>query len=96
MRRQIWLLAMLGLCAVGPVEAQTFLTFHCRDGSEFVAAFYQGDNRAHVQLDGKAMALSRRLALRGQRYGKGNVTLRIGKAGVILKRGRRATECLAE
>ena len=79
-----------------PAGAQTFLTFHCKDGSEFVAAFYEGDRRAHVQLDGKAIALSRRLSLSGTRFVKGDITLRITKAATTLKRGKRTTECSAD
>ena len=29
-----------------PAGAQTFFTYRCRDGSEFIAAFYEGDSRA--------------------------------------------------
>ena len=75
------------LCAAGfllgqpPASAQTFRTYHCRDGSEFVVAFYTGDKTAHVQLDGKAMALRKRLAVSGSRWTKGDITLRMTKTG---------------
>jgi len=78
-----------------PTGAQTFFTYHCRDGSEFVAAFYEGDRRAHLQLDGKAIALSRRPSFSGPRYVKGDITMRIGKTATTLKRGKRTTECSA-
>jgi len=61
--------------------------------SEFVLAFYEGDRRAHVQLDGKALALSRRPSFSGPRYGRGDVTLTIGKTALTLKRGKRTTTC---
>jgi membrane-bound inhibitor of C-type lysozyme len=77
------------------VVAQTFLTYSCLDGSEFVVAFFPGDRSAHLQLDGKAMALSRRLSLSGTRYAKGDITLRTAKSGTTLTRGRRSTECTA-
>jgi membrane-bound inhibitor of C-type lysozyme len=79
-----------------PVFAQTFLTYRCHDGSEFVVAFYEGDKRAHLQLDGKAVALPKRIALSGSRYAKGDITLRITKMVTTLKRGKRLTECAAE
>jgi len=76
-----------------PAGAQTFFTYRCRDGSEFIAAFYEGDSRAHLQLDGKAVALSKRMSVSGSRYAKGDTTLRITKTGTTLKRGKRLTEC---
>ena len=76
--------------------AQTFLTYRCRDGSEFIVAFYDGDKRAHLQLDGKAVALQRRMSIAGPRYAKGDITLRITKTVTTLKRGKRLTECTTE
>jgi len=96
MRRQRFI-ALLGATAVLagqlPVYAQTFFTYRCRDGSEFVAAFYEGDTRAHLQLDGKALALSKRISMSGSRYAKGSITLRITKTATTLKRGKQVTEC---
>ena len=79
-----------------PVYAQTFSTYRCRDGSEFVAAFYEGDRRAHLQLDGKALTLPKRISMSGSRYAKGDVTLRITKTATTLKRGKWLTECSAK
>jgi membrane-bound inhibitor of C-type lysozyme len=79
-----------------PVFAQTFLTYRCHDGSEFIVAFYEGDKRAHLQLDGKAIALSRRISLSGFRYTKGDITLKITKTVTTLKRGKQLTECVAD
>ena len=76
--------------------AQTFLTYRCRDGSEFILAIYEGDKRAHLQLDGKAVALQRRMSFAGSRYAKGDITLRITKTVTTLKRGKRLTDCVAE
>ena len=86
------------LLAVTPQSfAQNFTTYHCRDSTEFVAAFYYGDSRAHLQLDGKAIALGKRFALSGRRYARGDTTLRFAKNGVVtLKRGRTTTECSAD
>jgi len=63
-----------------PACAQTYFTYHCRDGSEFVAAFFEGDRRAHLQLDGKAVTLPKRVSMLGSRYAKGGTTLRIKNA----------------
>lgn len=93
------LIAFLGAAGILagqlPAGAQTFSMYRCRDGSEFVAAFYDGDSRAHLQLDGKAVALPKRMSLSGSRYAKGGITLRITKAATTLKRGRQSTECKA-
>jgi membrane-bound inhibitor of C-type lysozyme len=79
--------------------AQTFLTFHCGDGTEFVAAFYRGTRSAYLQLDGKSMTLPRRTSLSGERYSAGDITLRVREHSATLSRGRylsrnlRSTEC---
>ena len=79
-----------------PAAAQTFSTYRCQDGSEFVAAFYREDTRAHLQLDGKAVALPKRVSLSGSRYAKGGVTLRITKTATTLRRGKQLTECTVQ
>jgi membrane-bound inhibitor of C-type lysozyme len=95
--RFIALLGAIGILAGQlPADAQTFSTYRCRDGSEFVAAFYEGDTRAHLQLDGKALTLPKRISTSGSRYAKGDVTLRMTKAATTLKRGKRVTECSAK
>lgn len=93
--RGLFALIGMAVCLIGqsPVVAQTFLTYHCRDGSEFVVAFFEGDRAARIQLDGKAMTLPRRASISGSRYKKGDVTLRIAKTVTTLKRGNRSTEC---
>jgi membrane-bound inhibitor of C-type lysozyme len=72
------------------VSAQSrFQTYHCADGTQFVVGFFQYDSRAHLQLDGHAVTLRKRLALSGSRYTGGGVTLRITKAGLTtLKHAR--------
>jgi len=79
----------------GIAMAETFRTYVCDDGSQFVAAFYPSDpKRAHLQIDGRAVSLRKRLALSGARYSGGGVTLSILKAGTTVKRGKRpATAC---
>src|SRR6187455_3105210 len=94
MRRHRFLafLGAIGILASQlPAYAQTFSAYRCRDGSEFVAAFYEGDRRAHLQLGGKALTLPKRISVSGSRYAKGDVTLRITKTATT--RGKRLTEC---
>ncbi len=95
--RTIALLAAAGfLAAALPAAAQqNFITYHCADGTEIATGFYRGDSRIHIQLDGKALALPKRLSLSGTRFAKGSVTLTIAKDGqtATLKRGRVATAC---
>jgi len=73
---------------------ETFRTYRCYDGSQFVLAFFEGDKRAHVQLDGKAMTLRKRLSLSGARYAKGDISMRIKGTDIILRRGKQSTECI--
>jgi membrane-bound inhibitor of C-type lysozyme len=81
--------------ATSSASAQTFQNYGCADGSTFIVAFYPYDKRAHVQLDGRAMALSKRLSLSGARYVRGDVTLKVAKSGAAtLRHGRRpVTAC---
>jgi membrane-bound inhibitor of C-type lysozyme len=96
MRRHL-VIVFVGAAGILPglltADAQTFFAYRCSDGSEFIAAFYEGDSRAHLQLDGKAMALRKRMSMSGSRYAKGDTTLRITKTATTLKRGKRSTEC---
>jgi len=73
----------------------TFKNYRCADGTQFVVGFFQYDSRAHLQLDGKALTLPKRVALSGSRYQGKGVTLRITKAGVTtLKHAKRpVTTC---
>jgi len=85
--------AMLG-AGVLPAAAQTFKTYGCADGSQFIAGFFDYDKRAHLQIDGKAVALTRRISLSGARYSGGGIVLSIGKARTTIKRGKRpASAC---
>lgn len=99
MRRHMFITFFVGagvLAGQFPGGAQTFFTYRCGDGSEFIAAFYEGDSRAHLQLDGKATTLPKRMSMSGSRYAKGSITLRITKTATTLKRGKRSTECKAQ
>jgi membrane-bound inhibitor of C-type lysozyme len=99
LKRRAFIVLLGGAAAIGigqpPVVAQSFLTYSCLDGSEFVVVFFAGDRSVHLQLDGKAVSLPRRLSLSGTRYAKGDIALRITKSVTTLTRGRRSTECTA-
>jgi membrane-bound inhibitor of C-type lysozyme len=90
--------AMVALAAgASPAAAQTFKTYACADGSQFIVGFFQYDKHAHLQIDGKAVALKKRIALSGARYSGGGITLNIGKAGTTIKHGKRpASACSAQ
>src|SRR3954453_9241192 len=103
MRRVIHRTLLLALGAACPAAsataiAETFQTYVCADGSQLVAAFYPQDPRhVHLQLDGRAVALTRRVALSGVRYTGQGITLKISKAGASMQRSRRpAASCSAQ
>ena len=84
--------------ATAPTAAyaqSTFRNYRCADGAQFIVGFFQYDSRAHLQLDGKALTLKKRMALSGSRYSGKGVTLRITKAGTTtLKHAKRpVTTC---
>ncbi len=90
------------LCAAAVATApsaafaqSSFRNYRCADGAQFIVGFFQYDSRAHLQLDGKALTLPKRVALSGSRYQAKGVTLRITKAGVAtLKHAKRpVTTC---
>jgi membrane-bound inhibitor of C-type lysozyme len=81
--------AILATAGVSPAAAQTFRTYDCADGTQFIVAFYQYDKRAHLQIDGKAVALNKRIALSGARYSGGGIVLKVGRAGATIKHGKR-------
>jgi membrane-bound inhibitor of C-type lysozyme len=88
--------AILFLATAGPsaASAQTFQTYRCSDGSQFIVGFFEYDPRAHLQIDGRAVTLGKRLALSGSRYSGGGVTLKISKTGTTIKHAKRpATAC---
>jgi membrane-bound inhibitor of C-type lysozyme len=78
-----------GATGASIASAQTFQNYRCNDGTQFIAGFFQSDSRAHLQLDGKAVTLARRLALSGSRYSGSGVTLKITRAGTTLKHAKR-------
>jgi membrane-bound inhibitor of C-type lysozyme len=75
-------------------HAQTFESYRCADGTRFIVGFHQYDSRAHLQIDGRAVALTKRLALSGARYSGGGVTLEITTAGTTIRHVKRpVTSC---
>ena len=85
--------AVLFVAAIGslPAWAQTFQSYRCADGTQFLVGFFQNDSRAFLQIDGRAVTLPRRLTLSGSRYSGGGVTLKITRAGTTVKRAKRPT-----
>jgi len=53
--------------------------------------FFEYDKRAHLQIDGRAVTLARRLALSGSRYSGDGVTLKIDRAGITIRHAKRPT-----
>jgi membrane-bound inhibitor of C-type lysozyme len=79
-----------------PAAADNIAVYQCADGSQFALAFYEADTTARIQLNGKAVALPKRLSLSGTRYAANGITLRIGKDGTTLKHpGLPQTTCKA-
>jgi membrane-bound inhibitor of C-type lysozyme len=91
-------LVVSSLAFAGPAVAQsTFYVYRCADGSRLAVALFDGDSRAHIQLNGKALTLPKRLALSGTRYSASGVTLRMTKDATTLKNGRLPlTTCTAQ
>jgi membrane-bound inhibitor of C-type lysozyme len=77
------------LAAVPRATAQSFQTYRCADGTQFIVAFYAYDTHAYMQIDGRPVTLARRLVLSGSRYSGGGVTLKITKAGTTVRHARR-------
>lgn len=75
-------------------SAQTFQSYRCADGTQFILGFYQYDKRAYMQIDGTAVPLAKRLTLSGARYSGAGVTLKVGKTGTTVKHLKRpVTSC---
>jgi|SRR5690242_6001046 membrane-bound inhibitor of C-type lysozyme len=70
-----------GLLGARQADAQTFRTYRCVDGTQFIVAFYGDDKRAFLQIDGEPATLAKRLAVSGARYSGAGITLRIDKTG---------------
>src|ERR1700676_2556941 len=74
-----------------PAFAQTFRSYRCADGSQFIVGFFESDSRAHLQIDGGTVTLGKRLALSGSRYSGGGVALKIIIDGTTVTEEKRPT-----
>ncbi|MEK9280136.1 MULTISPECIES: MliC family protein [unclassified Bradyrhizobium] len=86
MGRHKAIILAFGLLAGGtfqarPASAQTFQTYRCADGTQFIVGFYDYDKRAFVQIDGEPITLAKRLTVSGARYSGAGITLKFGKTG---------------
>ena len=70
-----------GILGSRQADAQTFQTYRCADGTQFIVGFYDDDKRAFLQIDGEPVTLAKRLAVSGARYSGAGVTLKIPKTG---------------
>src|ERR1700730_19414191 len=75
-------------------HAQSFESYRCADGTQFIVGLYPYNSRAHLQIDGRAVTLKKRLAVSGARYSGSGVTLAITKAGTTIRHiKQRASAC---
>ena len=72
---------LAGTIGARPAAAQTFKTYRCADGTQFIVGFYDYDKRAFLQIDGEPVTLAKRLTVSGARYSGAGITLVIGKTG---------------
>jgi membrane-bound inhibitor of C-type lysozyme len=90
-------MVLLLMLFAGSARAQTFVSYTCADGSNISAAFYKGEKRMHMQLDGRAVVLPQRLAASGARYAKSGVSFWIKGLDATLRRPKtKATLCRAQ
>ena len=92
----IWatIFALGALAQPSPASAQTFDTYRCADGTQFILAFYPRDKRAYLQIDGHAVRLKKTLTVAGRRYAGSGVSLTLTTRGVLLRHARRpVTAC---
>jgi membrane-bound inhibitor of C-type lysozyme len=82
--------------AADSARAQNIVYYTCRDGSVFNAAFFTGERRVFLQLDGHALTLPQRLSASGKRYSKAGVTFRVKGDTATIKRGGKTTDCWPE
>ncbi|SFH88234.1 MliC family protein [Bradyrhizobium sp. cf659] len=83
-----------GIFGMRQAGAQTFQTYRCADGTQFIVGFYDEDKRAFLQIAGEPVTLARRLAVSGARYSGAGITLTVGKTGTTIKHLKRpATAC---
>lgn len=79
---------------IPPIAAQTFDSYRCVDGTQFVLAFYPHDKRAYIQIDGHSVELKKSLTLSGRRYSGSGVSLVMTSSGALVRHARRpVTAC---
>jgi hypothetical protein len=82
------------LAGVRPVSAQTFQSYRCADGTQFIVGFYDYDNRAFVQIDGNSVPLAKRPTVSGIHYSGAGISLKVGKMGTTVRHLKRpVTAC---
>jgi membrane-bound inhibitor of C-type lysozyme len=82
------------LAQASTASAQTFDSYRCVDGTHFILAFYPGDKRAYLQIDGRAVTLKKTLAVSGGRYSGSGVRLILTATGASIRHVRRpVTAC---
>ncbi|WP_314950359.1 MliC family protein [Bradyrhizobium cosmicum] len=93
----LWGITMLsgGIVSMQQAEAQTFRTYRCADGTQFIVGFYDEDKRAFLQIDGEPVTLAKRLTVSGARYSGAGITLKIPKSGAATVKHlkRPVTDC---
>lgn len=95
--KQAGLVLLLVLWATAAHAQVNFVNYQCADGTQAVAAFYTGDNRVRLQVDGQAHTLPQRLSASGARYSKRGVSLWVKGQDATLKRPKtKATLCKAQ
>jgi membrane-bound inhibitor of C-type lysozyme len=75
-----------GISGARQADAQTFRTYHCADGTQFIVGIYDEDKRAFLQIDGEPVTLAKRLTVSGTRYSGAGITLTIDKTGTTTVR----------
>jgi membrane-bound inhibitor of C-type lysozyme len=84
----------LGTTGSSPASAQSFQSYRCADGTQFIVGFFEYDKRAHLQIGGKAVTLPKRFGLSGAHYSGGGISLKISKTSTTVKYKKRpVTAC---
>jgi membrane-bound inhibitor of C-type lysozyme len=95
--KQAALVSLIVLCAPAAHAQVTFVNYQCADGTQAIAAFYKGDNRMRLQVDGHAYTLPQRISASGARYSRSGVSLRIKGQEATLRRPKtKPTVCKAQ
>ena len=86
--------AAVVVAPTSPASAQSFDSYRCVDGTQFILAFYPHDKRAYIQIDGHSLRLKKRLSLSGTRYSGRGVSVVMTAAGALVGHAQRAvTAC---